>query len=471
MRIFLFIATLLLLAAIATILWIVQPPALMTALGLDEQKKPVRQIEHTEGGTRTKAKGGDIIRKEGGSRADSPPSLSSNSRYQSEATSRTAIPLANGRTAQSKETAMTTGKDSPEIIKVAPLPPPEFEPDEVIVSDPPKGFTDIVRTLQFTIREKSNLTNLGLAVYRLRIPTGMTVKEAVRQLKAKMPGITVDANHYFEPGSGRLNVRDQMGWPEAPATCGRNLKIGMIDSSVDLTHPALSHQRITFRSFHRSGRKPGPADHGTAVAAIIVGRPDWGGLVPGAHLYAANMFEMGPAGKKVGTVIGLLKSFNWIMGEKVRVINLSIAGSDNQILRKAMQIAREHNVIMVAAAGNKGEDAPPAYPAGYGDVIAVTAITSQKTIYNYANQGDYIEYAAPGVNLWTAVPGGGRFQSGTSFASPYIATLIASQIAQTGQADLKIVRETLVKIAKDLGPKGHDRIFGWGMINQQPLCP
>lgn len=447
MRLFLIIATFLLIAAIATIVAVIQPPALMSALGLDDDKGGTPSAVSRNEGISTRVTG-------------TPKKTSHPTRQQWSMPEKTTAKIPT-------HTARTT---TPSFQKKTPLKSNDYEPGEVVVADPPAGFSDTVRTLGFTITEKTSLSGLGITVIRLRTPRGMSVEKALRLLNGKIPGLTLDANHHYQTGNGRSHARDQMGWAEAPANCGQGLRIGMIDTSVDLTHPALKKQNITFKSFHRSGRKPGPADHGTSIAAIIAGRPDWGGLVPGAKLFAANMFETSPTGKKVGTVIGLLKSFDWLTKQNVHVINLSIAGSDNKILRKAIGIAQRKNLILVAAAGNQGADAPPAFPAGYQDAIAVTAITTEKTIYNFANQGDYIEFAAPGVHIWTAVPGGGRFQSGTSFASPYIATLVAQQVARDGKPDIQTIRNSLKKVTIDLGKKGHDKIFGWGLVSKEPLC-
>jgi subtilisin family serine protease len=68
--------------------------------------------------------------------------------------------------------------------------------------------------------------------------------------------------------------------------------------------------------------------------------------------------------------------------------------------------------------GNGGKEAP-AYPAAHPDVIAVTAIDADARIYKKANRGEYIDLAAPGVDVWAAkAGGGGSYRSGTSFAVP-----------------------------------------------------
>jgi subtilisin family serine protease len=83
-------------------------------------------------------------------------------------------------------------------------------------------------------------------------------------------------------------------------------------------------------------------------------------------------------------------------------------------------------IVFVAAAGNEGPTAAPSYPAAYPQVIAATAVTKDLRNYRYANCGDHIDVAAPGVNIWTAMPGGrAACHSGTSFAAPHVTAILA----------------------------------------------
>lgn len=349
-----------------------------------------------------------------------------------------------------------------------------YEDGELLVLDPPDGFNDAVRSLGFTVLEAVELTSLSTSVYRLQIPSGSTVAEARQQLSAQYPGLAIDANHQFElqaEGNFQNKVpRALIGWSPSAATCGEGVRIGMIDASVDTSHPALVGQDVEFRSFHSEERRPGPADHGTAVAAILVGQPDWGGLLPGATLKAANMFEKNETGRVVGNAMAMLKSINWLGGERVHVVNMSVAGSDNRAVRIVFDKARRKRMIVIAAAGNWGRADKPAYPAAYKDVVAVTAVTEDKSVYENANRGDYIDFAAPGVSVYTAVPSGGRLQSGTSFAAPYISVLMGLAIVGGEQRRPDNLRQVIQQGIVDLGNPGKDDTFGWGLIGTQPGC-
>ncbi|MCP5372918.1 MAG: S8 family serine peptidase [Hyphomicrobiales bacterium] len=354
----------------------------------------------------------------------------------------------------------------------------QFEPGEVLVVDPPRTFEQDSAILGYSVLERANLQNLQMDMLRLSVPQGQGVLQSRQQLRNQFPGLSVDANHHYETQAVTVGdtskVRAEIGWGPAPNACGAGVRLGMIDGGVDVNHPALVGQQVTFRSFHKAGRRPGPADHGTSIAAMLVGRPAnnaWGGLLPAAELFAANMFEYAPHNQIVGSASGLLKAIDWLTGLHVHVINLSVAGPDNELLRRAFDRAKGKGVALVAAAGNWGRADKPAYPAAYDHVLAVTAIAAKsRTVYRFANSGDYIDFAAPGVHIWTAVPGGGRFQSGTSMAAPYISAAVGVKVAAGADRSPDALRRILRQVVVDLGTPGKDKVFGWGLLHDEPGC-
>ena len=352
-----------------------------------------------------------------------------------------------------------------------------FEPGEVVLADPPQGFEDKIRPLGFRVTEHVRLAKLGLSLVRVATPAKMSVKDAIRVLARELPGITIDANSHFDPSAGigidraSANPRAIAGWQDLSPTCGKGLVLGQIDSGVDITHPALKGSDVTYRSFTKSGRQAGPPDHGTSVAAMLVGNAEWGGLMPGAKLYAANMFEINEQGKKVGSAVGLLQAVDWLVSQNVNAVNLSIAGGDNKVVRKAFGMARRQNMILVAAVGNWGRADKPAYPAPYEHGGAGTATKGAELVYSHANTGKYVDFSAPGVGIYTALPGGGgKPQSGTSFATPYL-TVMAAILAHAGKTpDAATLRKLLSRATRDLGRPGKDEVFGFGSVKAKPVC-
>ena len=98
-------------------------------------------------------------------------------------------------------------------------------------------------------------------------------------------------------------------------------------------------------------------------------------------------------------VLSLVMAIEALTARGVKVINLSLAGPANPLLQRAIDVASAAGVIIVAAAGNEGPAAGPAYPAAYSGVIAVTAVDRNLAVYRRANRGDYVDIAAPGVEV------------------------------------------------------------------------
>ena len=356
-------------------------------------------------------------------------------------------------------------------------PPARYVGAELLVANPPAGFERRLPELGIRVIEQTWLGAFDVRLIRLGVRSNVAPPAARRRLESRFSGLVVDVNPIFEPAAApeqsESHARALIGWRRVGAGCGAGIRLGMIDTPVDTAHPAFTGQQLEFRSFHNPDRRPAAASHGTAIAAMMIGRSanrGWGGLLPGVELKAANMFEVNESGKTVGNGAALLKALNWLAGERVHAVNLSVAGPDNKILRLIFDRARRKGLVMIAAAGNWGSADRPAYPAAYPHVVAVTAIGAKRAVYRHANRGDYIDFAAPGVGIWTAVPGGGRYQSGTSFATPYIAVLMALEIAHGRPRDAAVLREVLRRHAIDLGRPGKDAIFGWGLVDMPRRC-
>lgn len=379
-------------------------------------------------------------------------------------------------------------------------------PNELIVLDPPADFAAAIAALGYTIVETRRLEALSMTFVRLRIPNGLTLDDAQRQIETRFPGISIDANHYFIPAQDQSAVprfrrqdaapspgnerglasatadkiiesraRRMIGWKDVPPRCGDGVRIGMIDGAVDTTHPALADQSIAVRDFYDPAFKPGAQDHGTAMAALFVGRPGrdgLGGLLPGAGLRVATIFSITPDGRTVGSASALLRGIDWLVQEKVHVVNIGLTGPDDKNVRKAMTIAQKNDLMVVAAVGNRGWGPDrPAYPAAYYNVIAVTAVGAYRGIMADANTGPYVAFAAPGEQILTAVPGGGKaYQAGTSFAAAFITALVGMEIFNGAAHDPDTLSEILRRQIEDLGAPGRDDVYGWGFVTRQPGC-
>lgn len=383
-----------------------------------------------------------------------------------------------------KETQKTASysRGSRALVTYSPSVPfkDRYAKDEILVINPTEALEASSVDLGFKVIERVPLFGLSLEMLRLRIPSGEKVPKARKMLAGQFPRLTIEPNFHFETQAktkGKASkaskslARAMIGWEKGTSKCGAGLRIGMIDSPVDVSHPSLKGRSIEYRTFHDPQYREAPAGHGTAIASMLVGRPKWGGLMPGAELRAANMFGVTRRGMLIGSSDALVKAINWMALERVHVINISIAGARNELVKTAVGRARKKGVVAVAAAGNGGAGARPYFPAAYKNVIAVTAFDRNKSAFKKANTGEYIDFAAPGVKIYTAMAGGtGELQSGTSFATPYVSVLVALQ-AVAGRKSPGTLRKILRRGAMDLGAPGKDPTFGWGMINMQPACP
>ncbi len=194
-------------------------------------------------------------------------------------------------------------------------------------------------------------------------------------------------------------------------------------------------------------------------------------MLPGAEIYHANVFHRGKKGKAVGSSKSIVQAIDWMIHQKVPIVNFSIGGGRNKLIEKAIAHASATGMILVASSGNRGPfSKKKSYPGAYDQVIAVTAVDRFERSARFATAGDYIDFAAPGVDIWTAVPGGGKAMSGTSFAAPVVTAYAAAAQQRLGLNTADDIRAYFRKHTKDRGEPGRDRYTGWGLVQLPPHC-
>lgn len=356
---------------------------------------------------------------------------------------------------------------------------PRFKDAEVVVlireAEPDTIAAGLAQNFNLVLQETLNLALLETAgIYRFSIPDNRPVETVVAAM-ANAPGVGFaipNIYYYLQGGTGSSALNLQYALPKmrVPDTramaSGLGMSVAVIDSGVDVTHPSLKDAKLAVIDMVRQGIK-GPDMHGTAIAGIIAAGGDVVGIAPGAKIVAVRAFAPEKLGAPpVTTATTLARSVDEAFAQGARIFNMSFAGEREPLLIEMIDAAYKHGSVFVAAAGNEGPDAPPAYPAAYEKVIAITATDEADRLYGYANRGSYVLAAAPGVDILAPVTGQGfDYLSGTSFAAAHVSGVIALLMERNPKLTADRVREVLMNAAHDLGPAGQDRDFGAGLTD------
>lgn len=346
-----------------------------------------------------------------------------------------------------------------------------FVDDEIVLlTDPDWSEADraALAAAGYGILSQTPLGGLGATIVRLSLPAGLTARQALDRARALAPTAVFDFNHVYRPSGETCSpsdcwAQDMVGLAEPTAACPDLGPIAIIDTPVATDHPALANADIVARSFVPAGSDPA-AEHGTAIAALLVGQsmPGAAPLAPGARLLAAGALT-DIDGETRADAIAVLQALDWAISEGAQVIGLSIEGDPNSALAFGVRVGARQ-ASLVAAAGNGGARGEPAYPAAYTDVIAVSAIDRRLRPYRQGTRGDYVEFAAPGVDIPSRMQDGNAAAwTGSSFAVPFVAAAMLRGRAET-EEDRRAARAKLAQTATDLGPPGRDRIFGHGLV-------
>jgi hypothetical protein len=371
-----------------------------------------------------------------------------------------------------------------------------FRRDEVLVVG---ASPEAMAQLRFAHVE--TITTATSSVSRFVVPEGFDAISARQLLREQMPGALSAFNYVYRPyvaamegGAGGVGqpIRPSaigcsaercygpslINWVPDTTSCVIDIGIGVIDTGFDSQHPAFKDRKINWSTVLEGESVSVQAWHGTGVLALLSGHPQSStpGLIPGAAFTATNTFYADGNGQPATDTTTLIKALKLMDTYKVKVINLSLAGPQDAVLHKHIREMSETGVLFVAAAGNGGPFALPSYPAAYPEVIAVTAVDRNLVGYRHATRGPHIDLAAPGVDIWTALPDKKEGpQTGTSFAVPYVTAAAAAvypkdELVYRGRP-LEPKKAVLSRLTtRDLGPAGRDSIYGQGLLQAPAKC-
>ncbi|MFC5462746.1 S8 family serine peptidase [Massilia niabensis] len=303
---------------------------------------------------------------------------------------------------------------------------------EIVATSPTPAVLREAAAIGFEVVREQHFEELGESLVVLRAPAGMATTDALARLRSLDPQASFDFNHVYLGGSGAPPDGGGAGGEAAGGGAPERAqgRVGLIDSGVDTAHPVFAD--ATIEQFGCGGRQH-PAPHGTAVAALMIGRAErFRGAAPGTRLYAADIYCDGPTG---GSADKIAAALAWMAKQRVGVVNLSLVGPANATLGRmvAALVGRGH--LLVAAVGNDGPAAPPLYPASYPGVVGVSAVDRQGRPLPEAARGPQVMFAAPGSQMVSAAPGAPPYRQvrGTSFAAPIVAALLAQSLPEPGR--------------------------------------
>lgn len=314
---------------------------------------------------------------------------------------------------------------------------------ELLVTGVAEADLLLLEQAGFRVLGREQIEGLDIAFARLALPSGMTLTEGQQRVSQLVPAAVVEADTlHFEAG-GQIGSPPLLLAASTAAAAATDVPIGVIDGGVGKAVPVTGQKGF-------AAGAPHPSDHGSAVASLL--RTHGAG-----QLHIADVYGTDPAG---GHASAIAKALGWLTAKGCKVVTVSLVGPRSGLVERAVRAAQDKGVVVVAAVGNDGPAAPPAFPASYQGVLAVTGVDRKGRALIEAGRALHLDYAAPGAGVF-ARDASGRVKAwrGTSFAAPLAAVRVAAALEGGGAWRTRLDAE-----ARDLGRKGADPTFGRGLL-------
>lgn len=224
---------------------------------------------------------------------------------------------------------------------------------------------------------------------------------------------------------------------------GEGVKIAVLDTGVDETHPDLQGSEIAQKDFSGAGNTVDHVGHGTHVASIAAGSGarsggKYKGVAPGAKILDGKVLDDSGSGDESGIVAGM----QWAADQGAKVANLSLGGYDSPevdpIEAAVNKLSAEKGILFVVAAGNEGPGARTVgSPGSAAAALTVGAVDHADKLAEFSSTGPASDgtlkpdLTAPGVDIVAAKAAQGQIGdpaadgyvalSGTSMATPHVA--------------------------------------------------
>lgn len=244
-----------------------------------------------------------------------------------------------------------------------------------------------------------------------------------------------------EAGGGVAQIGAPAAW--AAGYDGKGVKVAVLDTGIDTTHPDLASAVTVSKDFTGSGSADDKVGHGTHVAATLAGSGArsggrYKGVAPGAGILNAKVLDDNGEGSDSSVIAGL----EWAAGQGAGVANLSLGQDDtpgeDPVEAAVNALSKSTGMLTVAAAGNEGPDAGTVGSPGAAEsALTVGAVDGEDRLADFSSTGPTADSAlkpdltAPGVDIVSAKAAHGHLgdpaadgyvsMSGTSMATPHAA--------------------------------------------------
>ena len=257
------------------------------------------------------------------------------------------------------------------------------------------------------------------------------------------------------------NANNWLGVPDKREEWGRGVKVAILDSGVDRLNDSLDG--VFIEEVDLVGTAEESKGHGTAIASIIAGSKSTQlGLAPAVSLLSIRVLDEQGIGNSFTVAQGIVEATN----RGANVINLSLGGTKrSEVMKNAVDYAHENGVLIVAAVGNEGVG-EVSYPAKFENVIGVSSVDANGRQSSFANYGDGVDIAAPGVGVYTAWENEEIVAfSGTSVSSAFVSGALASEISKNRSLLPNQVVDLVYEYTNESEKPGFDEYTGNGILN------
>jgi hypothetical protein len=272
---------------------------------------------------------------------------------------------------------------------------------------------------------------------------------------------------YWNRQWGPIKIGADRAWDRQSGNS--SVLVAVIDTGIDWNHPdlAANYVALGYDWVNNDTDSMDDHGHGTHCAGIIAASLNNSIGVAGLA-QVRIMAEKGLDQNGEGYDDDLANAIIHAVDQGADILSNSWGSyEDTALLHNAFKYAYDKGVLVVAAAGNDAWNAK-AFPAGYDEVIAVTATNASDYPASFTNFGEWVELAAPGVHIYSTVYNDSyTYMSGTSMACPHVSGVAALAWSQFPNATRDWIRYWLRYTADDLGDPGFDIYYGYGRINAE----